>query len=232
MYCKYCGKSIDEDSTFCRYCGKPQDITNLTKNLLEKTVPTTGMANGHEWVDLGLSVKWATCNIGAKHPTDKGDFFAWGETEAKDFYSEDTYKLKSFWGGYKKIGNNIASTKYDAASVQWKGLWRMPTKEEMQELIDSCSWQWTKINGTIGCFISGNSNNIFLPYTEAMSGKGTLGISSGSYWTDSLNYDTFTGCMSYVWGLIFGSDFKLLDGLINRLNGHLIRPVLDDKHYE
>ena len=48
------------------------------------------MANGHEWVDLGISVKWATCNIGAKYPTDKGQFFAWAETEAKVFYSEDT----------------------------------------------------------------------------------------------------------------------------------------------
>ena len=58
--------------------------------MLQKTILTTGMANGHEWVDLGISVKWATCNIGAKYPTDKGQFFAWAETEAKVFYSEDT----------------------------------------------------------------------------------------------------------------------------------------------
>lgn len=81
-----------------------------------------------------------------------------------------------------------------------------------------------------GCIVSGNGNHIFLPYTEAMSGRGFLGISSGSYWTDTLNYDEYTGCMSYVWSLIFGSDFKLIEGLINRINGHLIRPVLDDKY--
>ena len=110
MYCKHCGKSIDEDSAFCRFCGKPQGIINHQESVVEEPIPTKGMANGHEWVDLGLSVKWATCNVGAKDPTDKGQFFAWGETEAKGFYSEDTYKLKSFWGGYKKIGNNIAGT--------------------------------------------------------------------------------------------------------------------------
>ena len=232
MFCKYCGKSIDEDSTFCRFCGKTQGVISYTESLFDKNIPTTGMSNGHEWVDLGLSVKWATCNIGAKDPTDKGLFFAWAETEAKDFYSEDTYKLKSFWGGYKKIGNNIAGTRYDAAAVQWGGLWRMPTKEEMLELIDSCSWEWTKVNGVKGCIISRNCNQIFLPYTTAISGRGTLGISSGSYWTDTLHYDNFTGCMSFVWTLIFGSDFKQIDGLVNRILGHLIRPVLDDKYYK
>lgn len=229
MYCKHCGKLIDEDSTFCRFCGKPQGIINHSESVVEKPIPTTGMANGHEWVDLGLSVKWATCNIGAKEPTDKGQFFAWGETEAKDFYSEDTYKLKSFWGGYKKIGNNIAGTKYDAAAVQWKGLWRMPTKEEMQELIDSCYWEWTMINGAKGSIISRNSNKIFLPYTQAMSGRGFLGNTSGSYWTDTLDEDKFTGCMSFAWRLkFFGSDFQEVDTLMNRVCGLLIRPVLDD----
>lgn len=73
MYCKHCGKLIDEDSVFCRFCGKPQEIINQTEDLFASAIPTTGMANGHEWVDLGLSVKWATCNIGAKDPTDKGN---------------------------------------------------------------------------------------------------------------------------------------------------------------
>lgn len=232
MYCKHCGKLIDEDSVFCRFCGKPQEIINQTEDLFVSAIPTTGMANGHEWVDLGLSVKWATCNIGAKDPTDKGKFFAWGETEAKNFYSEDTYKLKSFWGGYKKIGNNIAGTKYDAAAVQWGGLWRMPTKEEMQELIDSCSWEWTPINGVKGSIISRNGNHIFLPYTQSMSGRGLLGNTSGSYWTGTLAEDNFTGCMSYAWGLLFfGSDFQKLDNLsAYRTSGRLIRPVLDDKY--
>ncbi len=230
MYCKHCGKSIDEDSSFCRFCGKPQSIISLTESHIEKPIPTTGIANGHEWVDLGLSVKWATCNIGANDPTDKGHFFAWGETEAKAFFSKDTYRLNSFWGGYKKIGNNIAGTKYDAAAVQWGGFWRMPTKEEMQELIESCSWEWTMINGTKGSIISRNYNKIFLPYTQAMSGRGFLGNTSGSYWTSTLDEDKDTGWKSYVWGLLFfGSDFQKIDNLILRTNGRLIRPVLDDK---
>ena len=232
MYCKHCGKSIDEDSTFCRYCGKPQRVISFTETLFEEPTLTKGMANGHEWVDLGLSVKWATSNIGAKEPTDKGLYFAWGETEAKDFYSEDTYKLKSFWGGYKKIGNNIAGTKYDAAAVRWGGFWRMPTKEEMQELIESCTWEWTMINGVKGSLVSKDCNNIFLPYTQTMSGRGYLGNTSGSYWTGSLAEDNYTGCISYAWGLLFfGSDFQKLDNLsAQRTSGRLIRPVLDNKY--
>lgn len=230
MYCKYCGKSIDEDSTFCRFCGKPQGIIDHTECSCEDIIPTTGIANGHEWVDLGLSVKWATCNIGAKESTDKGQFFAWGETETKGFYSKDTYKLNSFWGGYKKTGNNIAGTQYDAAKVQWGGLWRMPTKEEMQELIDCCSWKWSTLI-VEGCIVSGNNNQIFLPYTQAMSGAGLLGNTSGGYWTDTLNEDKFTGCMSHAWGLLFfGSDFQKLDNMFIRTEGRLIRPVLDDKN--
>ena len=97
----------------------------------------------------------------------------------------------------------------------------------MQELIDCCSWKWSTLI-VKGCIISGNGNHIFLPYTEAMSGRGFLGISSGSYWTDTLLDDTES--KFYVWTLIFGSDFKLLEGLIGRIYGHLIRPVLDDKY--
>lgn len=48
----------------------------------------TGTANGHGYVDLGLSVKWATCNVGASSPTGYGDYYAWGETTAKSDYSE------------------------------------------------------------------------------------------------------------------------------------------------
>lgn len=106
----------------------------------------------------------------------------------------------------------------------------MPTKEEMQELIDCCSWKWSSLI-VKGCIVTGNGNHIFLPYTQAMSGSGFLGNTSGSYWTDTLDYDTFTGCMSYVWGLIFfGSDFQKIDNLIGRTEGLLIRPVLDDKY--
>ena len=107
-----------------------------------------------EAVDLGLSVKWATCNVGAKNPEEYGDYFAWGETEPKSDYSWSTYK----WCN----GSPSTLTKYnndssygtvdrkttlepadDAATVNWGGAWRMPTHDEQLALIDSCYWEWT-----------------------------------------------------------------------------------------
>ena len=90
MYCKYCGKSIDDDSDYCRFCGKPQGIINHIESVVEDPIPTTGIANGHEWVDLGLSVKWATCNIGAKEPSDKGQIFTVKIHISEKVFGEDT----------------------------------------------------------------------------------------------------------------------------------------------
>ena len=110
--------------------------------------------NGHKYVDLGLSVNWATCNIGADAPYEYGDYFAWGETQPKNDYSYSTYK----WCN----GSETTLTKYnidssygtvdnkttlepadDAATVNWGGAWRMPTHDEQLALIDSCYWEWT-----------------------------------------------------------------------------------------
>ena len=111
-------------------------------------------ANGHEYVDLGLSVKWATCNIGANNPWEYGDYFAWGETNKKNYYDWTTYK----WCN----GTDNSLTKYndtseygvvdnkkqlelndDAAHVNWGGAWRMPTDENRQELYANCYCEWT-----------------------------------------------------------------------------------------
>ena len=117
-----------------------------------------------EYVDLGLSVKWATCNVGATKPEEYGDYFAWGEVEPKNNYSLSTYKYCN--------GTNNSMTKYsakndvnrgefydnkivlgpedDAATVNWGGEWRMPTKEEQDELRNKCTWEWTILNGVQG----------------------------------------------------------------------------------
>ena len=89
------------------------------------SVPETGV---HDFVDLGLSVYWATCNVGAETPAEYGDYFAWGETSPKQNYTMVTYT-------YEGDLDNISGTRYDAARVNWGGGWRMPTKEEMEELV-------------------------------------------------------------------------------------------------
>ena len=111
-------------------------------------------ANGHDYVDLGLSVKWATCNIGASSPIDHGNYFAWGETEQKRDYTSDTYEWCD--GSVNALTKYNTSNHYgivdnkttlepgdDAAVVHWGGSWRMPTRAEMRALCDSCYWEWT-----------------------------------------------------------------------------------------
>ena len=103
-----------------------------------------GKHEGYEYVDLGLSVKWATCNVGATTPEGYGDYFAWGETKPKDYYAWSTYKYcdsssltltkycsKSYYGKDSFSDNKtILDSEDDAATVNWGGAWRMPTKEE------------------------------------------------------------------------------------------------------
>ncbi len=121
--------------------------------------PTTGEHNGHEWVDLGLSVKWATCNLGASKPHGRGKYFAWGETKPRSKRNERpgaTYRE-----GLENISGN---PQYDAARANWGGTWRIPTSEEWQELIDNCTWEGTMQGRRKGCKITGpNGNHIFLP---------------------------------------------------------------------
>ncbi len=118
------------------------------------TPKSTDPFNGHEYINLGLpsGTLWATCNVGANSPEEYGDYFAFGETEPKEFYALETYK----WGNGE---TNAFLTKYctnsdwgivdnktildkedDAAFVNWGGNWRTPTLEEFQELMDYCAW--------------------------------------------------------------------------------------------
>jgi hypothetical protein len=120
-------------------------------------------------VDLGLSVLWASCNVGADSPEEYGDYFAWGETTPKSSYTEDnsvTYGLSiSVLKSHGIIGadGNLTAA-YDAATANWGNKWRMPTLDEMKELYHECEWEWTSVNGVNGRKVTGpNGNSIFLP---------------------------------------------------------------------
>lgn len=105
-----------------------------------------GKIEGHKYVDLGLpsGLKWATCNIGAKTPEDYGEYFAWGETSPKEEYTEEnslTHRVEM-----KDISGSAI---YDAATANWGGSWRIPTKNEMEELSFYCKFEWKQINNMI-----------------------------------------------------------------------------------
>ena len=143
--------------------------------------PVVSDYNGYGYVDLGLSVKWATCNVGADSPEDYGDYFAWGETKPKLSYTEENYT-------YTDSPETLSSIR-DAASVNMGGSWRMPTLKEQKELIDKCTWTWTTLNGVEGYEVKSkkNSNAIFLPAGFRRSGDLSGAGSDGYYWSSSLS---------------------------------------------
>lgn len=118
-------------------------------------------------VDLGLSVYWASCNLGAESPEEFGNYYAWGETSPKSKYSKENYSFyNSSTDNYIDIGDNISGTEYDAATVNIGSDWRMPTKEQLQELLDNCTWEWTQVKEVNGYRITGkNGKSIFIPST-------------------------------------------------------------------
>ncbi|MCD7721081.1 MAG: protein kinase [Prevotellaceae bacterium] len=127
--------------------------------LRNRVSPATGTINGHGYVDLGLSVKWATCNVGASSPEEYGDYYAWGETSTKSDYSSSTCKTWEV-----SMSSIAGDPNYDAARANWRGTWRLPTKSEIDELKDECEWRYIKKNGHEGYKVTGpNGNSIFLP---------------------------------------------------------------------
>lgn len=198
--------------------------------------------NGYEFVDLGLSVKWATCNVGATKPEEYGDYYAWGETETKTDYSWSTYK----WCN----GSNTTLTKYntnssygtvdnkttldpedDVAHVKWGGTWRMPTKAEQDELLNNCTWKWygkdnTEFNGVAGYKVTSNIEGykdcfIFLPAAGYLRDTSFYGVGYyGNDWSSSLSSDA----PDRAWKLDFRSGFR--DTSHNyRNDGRSVRPV-------
>ncbi len=193
--------------------------------------------NNHEYVDLGLSVKWATCNVGANSPEEYGDYFAWGETEPKSTYDWSTYKWCN--GSYNTQTKYNTNSSYgtvdnkttldlsdDAARANWGGSWRMPTKAEQDELRTECTWTWTTENGVNGYRVTSNKagytdKSIFLPAADYRSGSSLSNAGSyGYYGSSSLNTDDPNG--AYV--LYFRSGYVYWYNR-NRYYGHSVRPV-------
>lgn len=174
------------------------------------------MDNDGEFVDLGLSVKLATSNIGANKPEESGDYIAWGETEPKDSYLLDNYKLSvkvDSWIDveYSKynvepdaknknvvIKGKIDNLKKlelddDAAHKALGGKGRTPTIEELVELRNNCTWIWTTINGVSGYKVLSKKpgleeNYIFLPATGYKSSTSFQNLGShGYYWSGTVN---------------------------------------------
>lgn len=143
-------------------------------------------------IDLGLpsGTKWACCNVGASTPEDYGGYYAWGETSEKSVvYNWDTYAYyNSSTGKCVNIGSDIAGTSYDVAHVRMGGAWRMPSIEQINELLNNCSREWTSQNGVNGILVMGkNGGLVFLPAAGCRWNDGLFDEGSGGlYWSSSL----------------------------------------------
>lgn len=170
------------------YIIRPQDyylVPHATGNLYD--------FEDHEFIDLGLSVNWATFNIGTTKysPQSPGDYFAWGETVGRREFVQNYY-LEPKQGHYYEGKLSVLESCDDAATVLWDKDWRLPTKEEFQELIDKCKWEWTRSYSHWGYNVTGpNGNSIFLPAGGMMRRKTEyVNYESGLYyWTSSCKFD-------------------------------------------
>ncbi|MBR5918801.1 MAG: leucine-rich repeat domain-containing protein, partial [Prevotella sp.] len=210
-------------------------ISMLALLAIAATASAQNKINGHEYVDLGLpsGTLWATCNVGAEKPEDYGLYFAWGETKG---YTGDTSDGRLFnWDNYK-WGKKDALTNYtdsdgkielyaadDAATANWGEGWRMPTLEEIYELLENTTSEWMELNGVSGrLFTAENGNSIFLPASGYRSGGSLGNVGSLGYYWSSLLYGSNP---ARAFNLYFLSDEAgRSDG--SRCFGLSVRPVI------
>ena len=212
--------------------GDVKEFTTLEKSGSDEP---ENSVNGHEYVDLGLSVKWATMNVGATSPEEYGDYFAWGEIEPKSEYNWGTYKWCD--GDYNNMTKYCISSDFgivdnktklepedDAATVNWGGAWRMPTKEEQGELITECNWTLDTMNGVDGYTVTGpNGNSIFLPMSGYFFDTNIEDVGmNGTYWGSE--YTSDFSSHAYVIDMYDDGDISLFTN--SRYYGNSIRPVL------
>lgn len=189
-----------------------------------------------EMVDLGLSVKWASCNVGATSPEETGTYYAWGETVEKDDYAWSSY---SWWDNrmdyltmyctdnlYGIVDNRTSlESADDVASTLWGCGWRMPTHAEQDELLNDCFWEWTMLNGVYGYKVTGpNGKSIFLPAVGYRIGDKYYNIGlSGYYWSNSLDTD----CNNNALYIVFSGDTYGWGRFYERYVGLCVRPVCE-----
>lgn len=180
---------------------------------------------GHEYVDLGLpsGLKWAICNVGAEKPEDYGDYFAWGEIETKSEYTESN----SLTHG-KQMDDISGDVQYDVAAANWGGSWRMPTKDEMIELVSNCEWEWILIEkndyDSVKCYkgIGPNGNSVIFPVAGCYNGPSLISVGTGGLCWTSTPYDVM---LNLAYEFYFNDYNAEVSYIGNRFIGQSVRPV-------
>ena len=218
------------------------DVTSLVNIILfgnNESDDTAGETIGIPQ-DLGLSVKWASYNVGAIAAWESGDYYAWGETEEKEEYSQSTYKFSgsSGFGQFTKYyydnmlglgGDGKTKLDYedDVARVKWGGSWRMPTKRELDELRDNCTWEWETLYGVKGYRVTGpNGNSIFLPAVGFRTGTEINSQQKIYYWSSTV-YVIGGYTDAYIIDETYAGDDYFFDAVCGRHCGLPVRPVCE-----
>lgn len=170
-------------------------------------------------VDLGLSVKWASHNVGASKDVDYGGRYGWADpTGLKTSTSVNDYPSAN-------PPTNISGTSYDIARAKWGENWRMPTDAEVKELIDNCVWTWMTKNDVWGCMVRGrNGNAIFLPAAGIRRSATQVDFVGygATYWSGTLAADGVG-----VNGFYFNVNGVNRDVYPLRYQGYSVRPVTE-----
>lgn len=185
-------------------------------------------------IDLGLpsGTKWCCCNVDANVPEGTGNYYAWGETATKDSYGFNNYLFfdREVTYNYIDIGTDIAGTSYDAATIRMGMPWHMPTLEQMKEIYDNCTIEWTQKEGVKGMLVTGkNEGQIFLPATGVFWDTNINAVgNAGSYWCSVLcpsEYGTYREEMAYLLSFNIKQAAWLWNANTPRYTGHTIRAV-------
>lgn len=179
---------------------------------------------GHKFVDLGLpsGLKWAAYNVGAESPEEYGDYFAWGEIQPKDAYTEENCSSLYLYA------EDISGHMYlDAARANWGSPWRMPTEQEIIELVLNTNGMSTELNGVRGTMVTGrNGNSIFFPYAGKMIDTTLYDEGDfGYYYSSSLTKPITSDSGPYYY---FVDDTQGTTSSVNRYPGFTIRPVVSN----
>lgn len=245
------GSACDRQVTINVHCDANRSYIDRSATVtirveeLSKTITVIQAGFMPEPVDLGLSVKWASANMGAFAPEEYGGYYVWGDVVPESENSWGRYKwangavskltkycpaesvYASWYGEGTPDGKTMLDPEDDAAHVVLGGKWRMPTVEEQDELVAKCTWIWTIRNGINGYEVQsteqGNTNSIFLPAAGGRFGGGMFRYvgSRGFYWSSSLAYSPANACCLgfYSEGVSTGGQERIL--------GFMVRPITE-----
>ena len=222
-------------------CTKPDEPNNGGNNGGNDTITDhSGSLNGRVYVDLGLpsGILWAAWNVGAETPEGRGEYFAWGETVTKDIYDWKSYQYSTFVDGHYELNKYCTESSLgvngvvdsltvleltdDAARANWGDDWRMPTKEEWDELFKNTTCICVTQNGVEGRLLTGsNGNSIFLPETGFCLEGEAICTGLGVYWSSTLQ----TGSQVSAWSFHFDRENCHVCGTYERSRGQCVRAV-------